>query len=45
MKFDANGQNTLTGAIFVQTLEGAPKLVWPADQAAAALVWPRPAWR
>lgn len=45
VKFDANGQNTLTGAIFVQTLEGAPKLVWPADQAAAALVWPRPAWR
>lgn len=45
VKFDQSGQNTLTGAIFVQNLEGSPKLVWPVDQAAAKLVWPRPAPR
>ncbi|MSP96157.1 MAG: branched-chain amino acid ABC transporter substrate-binding protein [Betaproteobacteria bacterium] len=45
VKFDQTGQNTLTGAIFVQNLEGSPKMVWPTDQAAAKLVWPRPARR
>ncbi len=45
VKFDKTGQNTLTRGIFVQTLEGAPRMVWPADFAVAKLVWPRPAWR
>jgi len=45
VKFDAKGQNVLTGAIFIQTQEGTPKLVWPASLASAKLVWPRPAWR
>lgn len=45
VKFDKTGQNTLTRGIFVQTLEGMPKMAWPTDQAAAKLVWPRPAWR
>jgi branched-chain amino acid transport system substrate-binding protein len=43
--FDKTGQNILTRGIFVQTLEGTPKMVWPADFAVAKLVWPRPAWR
>jgi branched-chain amino acid transport system substrate-binding protein len=45
IKFDETGQNVLTRGIFVQTLDGAPTMVWPADQAKATLVWPRPAWR
>jgi branched-chain amino acid transport system substrate-binding protein len=45
IKFDDKGQNVLTRGIFVQTLDGTPKMVWPADQAAAKVVWPRPAWR
>lgn len=45
VKFDNVGQNVLTRGIFVQTLEGTPKMVWPGDFAAAQLVWPRPAWR
>jgi branched-chain amino acid transport system substrate-binding protein len=45
VQFDKTGQNVLTRGIFVQTLEKAPKLVWPTDQAAASLVWPRPDWR
>lgn len=45
VKFDAKGQNVLTGAIFIQTQDGTPKLVWPANLAAAKLIWPRPAWR
>ncbi len=45
VKFDAKGQNTLTGAIFVQTQEGTPKLVWPTAQASTKLVWPRPEWK
>ncbi|MBM3647225.1 MAG: branched-chain amino acid ABC transporter substrate-binding protein [Alphaproteobacteria bacterium] len=45
IQFDPTGQNTLTRGIFVQTLDGAPKMTWPADQAAIKLVWPRPAWR
>lgn len=45
VKFDAKGQNQLTRAIFVQTLEGTPRLVWPLGQADTRLVWPRPAWR
>ena len=45
VKFDKTGQNVLTRGIFVQTLDGTPKMVWPADFAAAKLVWPRPAWR
>lgn len=43
--FDATGQNTLTRGIFVQNLDGSPKMVWPTDQASSKLVWPRPAWR
>ncbi|WP_421998606.1 ABC transporter substrate-binding protein [Reyranella sp.] len=45
VKFDKTGQNVLTRGIFVQTLEGTPRMVWPADFATAKLVWPRPAWR
>ena len=45
VQFDKTGQNVLTRGIFVQTLDGAPKMVWPSDQAATKLVWPRPAWR
>lgn len=45
VKFDANGQNLLTGAIFVQNQSGTPKLVWPNDQASTKLIWPRPTWR
>jgi branched-chain amino acid transport system substrate-binding protein len=45
VEFDKAGQNVLTRGIFVQTLEGAPKMVWPTDQAASKLVWPRPNWR
>ncbi|MCW5751187.1 MAG: ABC transporter substrate-binding protein [Alphaproteobacteria bacterium] len=45
VEFDRTGQNTLTRGIFVQTLDGVPKMTWPADQAAAKLVFPRPAWR
>jgi len=45
IKFDAKGQNELTRGIFIQTLEGTPKIVWPFDLAAAKLVWPRPAAR
>jgi branched-chain amino acid transport system substrate-binding protein len=43
IKFDAKGQNELTRGIFIQTLDGTPKIVWPFDLAAAKLVWPRPA--
>jgi branched-chain amino acid transport system substrate-binding protein len=45
IRFDQAGQNELTRGIFVQTLDGAPRMVWPFDQAAAKLVWPRPAGR
>ena len=45
VKFDAKGQNQGTKGIFVQTLNGAPRFVWPTDQAEAKMVWPRPAWR
>jgi branched-chain amino acid transport system substrate-binding protein len=45
IRFDKTGQNDLTRGIFVQTLDGAPRMVWPFDQAAAKLVWPRPAGR
>lgn len=45
VRFDQNGQNVLTRGIFVQTLDGIPRLVWPFDQAATKLVWPRPAMR
>lgn len=45
VQFDETGQNTLTRGIFVQTLDGVPKMVWPAELAVAKLVWPRPAWR
>jgi branched-chain amino acid transport system substrate-binding protein len=45
VQFDKTGQNILTRGIFVQTLDGTPKMVWPSDFAAAKLVWPRPAWR
>ena len=45
IRFDQAGQNDLTRGIFVQTLDGAPRMVWPFDQAAAKLVWPRPAGR
>lgn len=44
VKFDSNGQNQLTKGIFIQALDGTPRLVWPADMADAKLVWPRPAW-
>jgi branched-chain amino acid transport system substrate-binding protein len=43
VKFDKTGQNTLTRGIFVQTLGGTPRMVWPEDFAVAKLVWPRPA--
>jgi branched-chain amino acid transport system substrate-binding protein len=42
IKFDSTGQNVLTRAIFIQTLNGTPKIVWPFDLASAKLVWPRP---
>ena len=45
IRFDQTGQNDLTRGIFVQTLDGAPRMVWPFDQAAAKLVWPRPTGR
>ena len=45
VRFDKTGQNMLTRGIFVQTLDGTPKMVWPSDFAAAKFVWPRPAWR
>ncbi len=45
VRFDKTGQNVLTRGIFVQTLNGTPKMVWPSDFAAAKFVWPRPAWR
>ncbi len=45
VQFDETGQNTLTRGIFVQTLDGVPKMVWPAELAVAKLVWPRPVWR
>lgn len=45
VKFDATGQNMLTSAIFLQLQNAEPKMVWPADKATAALVWPRPAWQ
>ena len=45
IKFDATGQNTLTSAIFLQLQNAEPKMVWPADKATAAIVWPRPAWQ
>lgn len=44
VKFDSKGQNQLTKGIFIQTLHGTPRLVWPSDMADAKLVWPRPAW-
>ena len=44
VKFDSKGQNQLTKGIFIQTLDGIPRLVWPSDMADAKLVWPRPAW-
>lgn len=45
VRFDKTGQNELTRGIFVQTLDGTPKMVWPEELAAAKLAWPRPAWR
>jgi branched-chain amino acid transport system substrate-binding protein len=45
VKFDAKGQNQGTKGIFVQTLDGSPRFVWPTDQADAKMVWPRPVWR
>lgn len=45
VQFDTTGQNTQTRGIFVQTLDGVPKMVWPIDQAAAQFVWPRADWR
>lgn len=45
IKFDATGQNTLTSAIFLQLQNAEPKMVWPADKATTAIVWPRPAWQ
>ena len=45
VQFDENGQNTLTRGIFVQNSGGVSKLIWPFDQAAADLTWPRPNWR
>ena len=45
VQFDKNGQNTLTRGIFVQNSGGVSKLIWPFDQAAADLTWPRPNWR
>lgn len=45
VQFDATGQNMLTRGIFVQTLDGSPKMTWPTDLASSKLVWPRPAWR
>jgi len=45
VKFDSKGQNQGTRGIFVQTLEGTPRLVWPTDQADAKMIWPRPTWR
>lgn len=44
VKFYSKGQNQLTKGIFIQTLDGTPRLVWPSDMADAKLVWPRPAW-
>lgn len=40
--FDAAGQNELTRGIFIQTLDGTPKVVWPFGLESAELVWPRP---
>ena len=45
VRFDKNGQNTLTSAVFIQIQGGEPKMVWPADKATVKLVWPRPAWQ
>jgi len=45
VRFDAKGQNVLTGAIFIQNQDGAPKLVWPGSMASSKLIWPRPSWR
>jgi len=42
IRFDATGQNELTRGIFIQTLEGTPKVVWPFGLESAELVWPRP---
>lgn len=45
IRFDDKGQNVLTRGIFIQTLDGTPRIVWPFDLAAADLVWPRLAWK
>lgn len=45
IRFDASGQNELTRGIFIQTLDGTPKTVWPFGLASAELVWPRPGWK
>jgi branched-chain amino acid transport system substrate-binding protein len=45
VRFDEQGQNTLTRGIFIQTQRGAPATVWPFDFAQAKLVWPRPSWK
>lgn len=45
IRFDEKGQNTMSRGVFVQTQGQVPRLVWPFQQAAADLVWPRPAWK
>jgi branched-chain amino acid transport system substrate-binding protein len=45
IRFNASGQNELTRGIFIQTLEGTPKIVWPFGLESAELVWPRPGWK
>lgn len=41
IKFDARGQN-IQNFLYVQAQKGEHKLVWPADQAGASLVYPAP---
>jgi branched-chain amino acid transport system substrate-binding protein len=45
IRFDATGQNVLTRGIFIQTLGGTPKTVWPFSLASTELVWPRLGWK
>ena len=39
-----NGQNTLTGAVVVQLLDGKFCTVYPFDAASKDFVYPAPAW-
>ena len=39
-----NGQNTLTGAVVVQILDGKFSTVYPFEAAAKDFVYPAPAW-